>query len=120
MLELVSNKKYVAHNVTPEGEFTCFCKYSMLSNGNLIVDYFMPKQGFSLLWSIPNDHKTILLGVTETMDGRSTKVRFAIHPSYYSGNDFRDLYITNIYGAMDEVFTERLKYLDKDKYFKKF
>jgi hypothetical protein len=77
----------------------------------------MPKQGFSVIWK--NTNKVILIGVTETYDGRYTKVQFVIHPSYYVGESFDNTYINSVYDAMDSVFNERLRYLNPEKHIRK-
>ncbi len=92
-------KKYIARNA--ETGDKVFCKYEMLKDGILRVEYYLPKDGFSILWEKSNKIHTA--GIRTSTDGRKSIVTYLLHPSLWAGCGFQEYYGTTIFTAMDIV-----------------
>ena len=94
-------KKYIAKN-RETGE-TCFCKYQLLEDGVLKVEYFVPLVGFSYK---VNPSKWIRsIGRRTTKDGRKSVVTYLIHPSLWCGEDFYHIASgISVRSAIDKCF----------------
>lgn len=78
-------KKYITH--TMKGEKT-FLKYSLLSNGFLMMRFFLPKKnGFSVIWE--GRYHTVR-NLIDTSDDRKTIVSILVHPSAWLGTHLYD------------------------------
>jgi len=98
-------KKYIARNA--ETGDKVFCKYEMLNTGILRVEYFLPKYGYSVIWDRKNNYCRIA-GNRYSIDGRKSIVTYHIHPSYWSGVDFKHTYYFTIFDAMNMCFKENI------------
>ena len=95
-------KKYIAKN--PKTNDKIFCKYETTKNCILVVKYFLPKEGFSVIWDKDNASCRIG-GLVTTRDNRKTVVTYNIHPSYWNNNlnDYK-----TIFDAMDICFSNNI------------
>lgn len=99
-------KKYIARNADTQDKV--FCKYEITKQGILVVEYYLPKAGFSVIWDNKNNFCRIA-GVRVSADGRKTIVTYIIHPNYWSGFGFRGMYWSTIFNAMDYCVKDNIK-----------
>jgi len=98
-------KKYIARNA--ETGDKVFCKYELTKTGLLMVEYYLPKYGYSVIWDRKNNYCRIA-GNRYSVDGRKSIVTYHIHPSYWSGVDFKHTYYFTIFDAMNMCFKENI------------
>lgn len=81
-----------------------FCKTETAPTGILVVDYYLPRGKFSIIW----DRTTFVKigGIRDTQDGRKDIVRYFIHPSYWLGTTFEQPTYFTQQEAIDMVFNE--------------
>lgn len=66
-----------------------FCRYEITECGFLYVHFYLPENGFSVIWL--KDKYVRINGVQTLKDGRDRKysrVDYLIHPSYWLGENF--------------------------------
>ena len=100
-------RKYVARNRKTYEHV--FCKYELCPTGVLKVEYYLPKNGFSLIWNRQGE-LTRISGLRTSKDGRKSIVTFFIHPRYWLGDT---LSVAN-YGVVNGIeccLTDNIKLL---------
>ncbi len=99
-------KKFIARNA--ETGDKVFCKYEMLKNGILSVEYYLPKAGFSIIWDKENNFCR-LSNIRNSVDNRKSIVSYIIHPNYWIGFGFLGMHYTNtIFFAMEECLRNNI------------
>lgn len=94
-------KKHYAFN--KKGE-RVFCKTETTPTGILVVNYYLPRGKFGIIWD-----RTALVqigGIRGTKDGRKDIVIYFIHPSYWLGTTFEQPTYFTQQDAIDMVFNE--------------
>ena len=92
-----------------------FCKYIMVENGMVVVDFYLPKYNISVIWE-KNDIVRIC-DVRDTVDGKKTIVRFQVHPAYWYGTGFFDKKFrtvpacNTVPSALTDIFNKYIKIL---------
>ena len=99
-------KKFIARNA--ETGDKVFCKYEMLNTGILRVEYFLPKEGFSVIWNKKHNFCRIA-GIRNSLDGRKSIVTYLIHPNYWMGFGFDGTHWrSSIFFGMDECLKSNI------------
>ena len=99
-------KKYVAKNADTQDKV--FCKYEITKQGILVVEYYLPKAGFSIVWDEGHNFCKIS-SLRRTIDNRKCVATFSIHPNYWTGFGFSGChYTSDIFSAMDECLRNNI------------
>ena len=101
-------KKYVARN-RKTGE-SAFCMWEFTNTGMLVVNYFLPKSGFSLIWDRKSE-ATRIRNLQMSYDGRKSIASYFIHPNYWVGYNLSHACCGFITDAINDCFTDNIKLL---------
>ena len=81
-----------------------FCKTETAPTGILVVDYYLPRGKFSIIW---DRTAFVQIGdIHESKDRRKDIVRYLVHPAYWMGATFKQPTYYTQQNAIDMVFNE--------------
>lgn len=81
-----------------------FCKTETAPTGILVVDYYLPRGKFGIIWD--RTAFVQIVDIHESKDRRKDIVRYFIHPAYWMGPTFKQPTYFTQQDAIDIVFNE--------------